>query len=272
MRENNNNREGMEIDLRKLLTAYLRNLWLVVAAAVVVGLGALWYTKQYVTPQYRSSVTIYVNNYRSDATVEYITGSNLQASQQLVSTYVNIIKSETVLSRVVENSGLPYTAEEIRGMISTAQVGETELFNVHITHPDPYVACDVANAIAAEALAGIEEFVEGSSAKVVDYAKVPQYRYSPSYSKSAALGAVVGAAAAVAYVTLRFLLDVRIKTSEDLEQMFDIPVLGQIPVFVSPDTQKKKGYGYGYRRGYGYTKNGYGYEADRTEKTEGGAE
>ena len=272
--QENNNREGMEINLQKLLLTYVRFFWLILAAAIVVGLASLWYTRQYVTPMYRASTTIYVNNFRSDATVEYITGSNLQASQQLVSTYVNIIKSDTVLSRVVDNSALPYTPGQLRSMITTAQVGETELFRVHVTHEDPYMAADVANAIASEALAGIEEFVEGSSAKVVDYATVPEYRYTPNYSKNALLGAFVGGAAAVMYVTLRFLLDVRIKISEDLEQMYEIPVLGQIPVFVTAD-QKKKGYGYsryGYGRRHGYTKNGYGYESEHTVKTEGGEE
>lgn len=271
MRENVN-KEAMEIDLRKLLGAYARRFWLIVVAAILVGGASLWYTRRYVTPQYRASVTIYVNNFRSDATVEYISGSNLQAAQQLVNTYVNIIKSETVLSRVVKNSNLSYSADQIRGMITTQQVGETELFQVHITHADPYVAADVANAIAQEALSGIEEFVEGSSAKVLDYAKVPTTHFSPNYSKNTGLGAVIGAAAAVAYITLRYLLDVRLKTAEDLEQMFEVPVLGQIPVFVDPNAKHKKGYGYGYRRGYGYTKNGYGYENDRTAKTEGGAE
>ena len=38
--------------------------------------------------------------------VEEITGSNLSAAQKLVETYTNIIQSDTVLNRVVENAGL----------------------------------------------------------------------------------------------------------------------------------------------------------------------
>ena len=271
MNENRSVRENVEIDLQKLLLAYLRKIWLILLAAIVVGAGTLWYTKQYVVPQYRSYVTIYVNNYRTEANVEYISGSNLQASQLLVNTYIAIIQSNTVLTRVAENAGLEYSPKEFREMMEPTQIGETELFRVYIAHPEPETAALIANAIANEALAAIEEFVEGSSAKVIDYAKPSTAQYSPNYSKNTMLGAVVGAVLAVIYITLRYLLDVRLKTSEDLEQLFEIPVLGQIPEFVSPDAnKKKKGYGYGYsRRGYGYTKNGYGYEADRTMKTEG---
>lgn len=247
-------RQDVVIDVRKLLQTYLRKWWLIVACALIMGGGSLYYTVFHVPPQYRASVTIYVNNYRSDTTKEYISGSSLTAAQQLVSTYTNIIQSDTVLDRVVKNGDLPYSTETIRGMMSAAQVGETELFKVYVTNSDPQVAADVVNAIARESLSGIEEFVEGSSARVVDYAKVPQTRYSPSYSEAVMTGAAVGGALALFYLTLRYFLNVQIKTAEDLEQIFEFPVLGQIPVFVRPESK---------------TKNGYGYEADRTMKAKG---
>lgn len=264
MRENvNETKTGMEVDLQKLLGAYLRKWWLIVLSALVVGGIFLYYTINYVSPEYRAGVTIIVNNRTSDKIVEEITGSNLAAAQRLVDTYVNIISSETVLTRVVESANLEYSVEEVRSMMTTQQIGETEMFQVFATHTDPEIAAQVVNAIATEALESIEEFVEGSSAKVVDYARVPTERYYPSYSKSGILGAVIGGVVAVLYVTIRYLLDVRLKTSEDLESIFELPVLGQIPVFVSSEAKGKSGYGYYVR------KTGYGYEASRPKDTEG---
>ena len=168
-----------EIDLRKLLLAYLRKWWLIVLCALIVGAAALAYTVKFVTPMYQASITVYVNNVRSGERIDYISGSNLQASQQLVNTYANIIKSDTVLQKVSEEAGAGYTPETLRKLLSTAQVGETELFNVYIIHPNPAEAARLANAVANVAPAEIESFVEGSSAKVIDYAKVPDKRYSP---------------------------------------------------------------------------------------------
>ena len=71
---------------------------------------------------------------------------------------------------------------------------------------------------------------------------MPTSRCSPSYSRSAMLGAVVGAVLAVLYVTLRSLLDVRIKEEEDLTALFDLPVLGQIPSFTQTANGKKRAY------------------------------
>ena len=237
-------KEGVEIDLQKLLLAYLRQAWLIVLCGVIAALGTFYVTANHITPLYRTSVTIYVNNTKSNDVVEYVDGSSLSTSARLVATYVNIIRSDTVLTKVVEKSGLDFTAEEIRGMMTTSQLGNTEMFQVFITYADPVTAAEVANAIAEVAPGEIGNFVEGSSTKIIDYAKIPTTRHSPNYRKNTLLGGIVGIAAAVLYITLRYLLDVRLKDSEDLEMIFDIPVLGQIPSFASADAKKKSGYGY----------------------------
>lgn len=248
------NNDTVEIDLIKLLTAYLHKWWLILLCALVVGGGALLYTMKFITPLYQASITIYVNNVRSGERIDYISGSNLQASQQLVSTYANIIQSDTVLSKVIEEAGVNYTPDQMRGLLSTKQVGGTELFNVYVTHPDPKMAAYLANTVASVAPAEIETFVEGSSTKIIDYAKVPGGSCSPSYSRNTVVGALIGGVLAVVYVTLRCLLDVRIKGEDDLAAMFDYPVLGQIPHFDQPSSGKKNAYAEPYAAASGRRK------------------
>ena len=55
-------------------------------------------------------------------------------------------------------------------------------------------------------------------------------------------GALIGGVLAVIYVTLRCLMDVRIKEEEDLASLFDYPVLGNIPHFDQPASGKKNAY------------------------------
>lgn len=233
----------MEIDLQKLLLVYLKNWWLILLCGLLAAAVALIYTKNCITPLYRASVTVYVNNAKSSQTIDYITGSNLATSQQLVSTYVNIIQSDTVLTKVVESGGLDYTPEQVRSIMSANQVGETELFKVSISHPDPAMAAHIANTVAEVAPAEIAQIVEGSSTKIIDYAKVPEQRYTPSYSRNTLMGALLGCVLAAGFVTLRYLMDVRIKDEEDLEQLFDLPVLGQVPAFSQIKTKGQYGYG-----------------------------
>lgn len=239
------NNEVMEIDLLKLLLAYLHKWWLILLCTLIAGGGALLYTVELVVPQYRASITVYVNNVRSGERVEYVSGSNLQASQQLVSTYSKIITSDTVLTEVAKEAGLDYTPDTMRGLLSTEQLGDTELFKVYITHTDPKEAARIANIVANVAPARIEGIVEGSSTKIIDYATVPVQPSSPSYVKNTAVGALLGCVLAVGYVTLRCLLDVRIKDEEDITALFAYPVLGQIPHF-EQNAGKRSTYGTPY--------------------------
>lgn len=227
------NREEVEIDLIRLLFLYLRKWWLLLLCAVVGGGIMYLYTANFVTPMYQAGVTIYVNNIRSGQQIDYVSSSNLATSQHLVNTYINMIRSDTVLEKVADSTGMDLSAGYIRSIMSASQVGETELFEVHISHPDPEMAAFIANSVADVAPAEIENFVEGSSTKIIDYAKVPEAPYSPNYRKNVGLGAAVGVILIVVILTVRDLLDVRIKREEDLMEGFGLPVLGHIPEFTS---------------------------------------
>ena len=236
--------DTFEIDLGKLARFLFGYWWAILASAVILAVLAFGCTRFAVTPLYRSGVTIYVNNVNAPGQqIETITGSNLAAAQKLVSTYVNIIKSDTVLKDVIKTAKLEAKPEDIRKMMSAKQVEETEMFQVFISNPNPKTAAYIANAIANVAPKRIAGFVEGSSAKIVDYASEAEKPYTPSYTKNIALGFLLGAILACIVLTLRYLFDMRVKTEDDLKQYFDAPVLGIIPSF---EQKRKSGYGYGY--------------------------
>ena len=231
--------EHVEIDLQELFYLLRKKAWLIVVCACILGALALGYTAFCVPPQYRASVTMYVNNAATRTDSSYISASDLATAQQLVRTYVTIIESETVLEKVAAETGLNLSAKAIRNMMAAQSVEETEVFVVTITNPDPVMAAQIANAIATVAPAEISNILEGSSAKIIDYARVPSGRATPSYSKNTILGVAAGAAIALVIIVLQMVLDVRVKKEEDLKKICQVPVLGSIPEFT---TVRKSGY------------------------------
>lgn len=220
--------ETVEIDLRGLFKVLLKRAWIIVLCAIILGSAVLMYTVNFVAPQYKASVTIYVNNNSSKDT-SYISSSDLAVALRLVTTYVNIIQSNTVLDKVIAETNLALTTDQVRSMISAEVVGETEMFKVTVTTPYPQMSMDLANAIAAIAPDEIAEIIEGSSAKIIDYARLPKGSSSPNYTTNTILGAAAGAALAIVVIVLQNMLDVRIKNEEDLEKICSVPVLGVIP-------------------------------------------
>ena len=266
--KNNNEKDMLQIDLWKILQLCLKKWWVIALFALAAAAVSLFYTAKFITPLYRASVTIYVNNNTNNENQEYVSGSDLSTSQKLVSTYTNMLTSDTVLEQVAEATGLEYAVSSLRGMISAAQVEETEIFKVYVTSADPVEAATVANAIAQTAPDVIANFVEGSSTKIIDYAKVPTGRFTPSYKHNVMLGFGIGALLAVALLTLQSLLDVRIKEESDLVELFDIPVLGQIPD-LSQNASGGSYHAYKKYAKYGNYASGAGNTAEQQEKNEG---
>lgn len=227
----NEKESGMELKMQELLIAYLRRWKLLVLCMVIAGVIALGVTLFTVTPMYQAEATIYVNNNRVTQNEDYLTSTDLSASIHLVKGYMILSKSDIVLEQAVEKLGGEYSVSQLRNSISLEQLSETVIFAVRVVHANPEEAARIANVLAEVIPLAGPNVIKGSSAEVIDTAKVPTGIYSPSYSRNILLGALGGLLAAMIYVTIVYLKDTHIKDENDLADMFQLPILGRIPDF-----------------------------------------
>ena len=248
----------MEIDLLQLFRALWRNALVIILVAIIFGGIAFGGTFMFISPKYEASAMMYVNN--SSVTLGNtsvsITSGELSAAQTLVSTYIVILKSRTTLDEVIQESGVPYTVEQVSRMVNASAVSGTGIFKVTVQSSSPTEAELLANTIARVLPDRISDIVDGSSVRVVDYAIVPAHRSSPSYTKNTAIGVLAGVVLVAGIICLREILtsgeDVIIHSSDDLAELFpDIPVLAVVP---DMRMTSKKGYYSAYSSYYGSDK------------------
>ncbi len=226
-----------EIDLLKLFKALWKKIW-VIALAAIIGGGAMFaYTKLLVTPLYKSSAMMYVNNSDFSVGSTKVSLSDLNAAQSLVDTYAVILKSRGTLEKVIDEAQLPYTYEELNEMVETGAVDNTEIFSITATSADPEEATKIANTIVDVLPDRISEIMDGSDVRTVDFAVVPSVKSSPSTTKNMMIGIIAGFVLACAVIIVIELMDTKIH-SEDylLTEYPDIPLLAVIP-----DMNKKPG-------------------------------
>lgn len=235
--------ENVDVSLQEFLKFLGKRLWIVVLCAAILGGSVLIYTKNFVEPQYEASISVYVNNSNGQEGGK-ITSSDLQVALRLVATYINIIQSDTVLDKVIATSGVDLSTKQLREMITANSIGETEMFRVTVRTTDPQLSMELANVIAEVAPGEITQFIEGSTTKIIDRAKLPGEPCAPSYLLNTVLGATIGIIMSIIGLLLYMLLDTRIKTEEDLAKICKIPVMGLIPN-LSADVKRpaKKGKG-----------------------------
>lgn len=242
-----NAQQEYEIDLLDLAKALWAHVVVIVLTAIVCACVAFGYTKLLITPTYKANAMLYVNS--SDISVAgsklSISASDLTAAKSLVDTYIVILNTRTTLNDVIAQSGVDYTYDQLKNMISASSVNSTEIFSVEVTSTDPQEAELLANTIAKVLPEKIASVVDGSSVRIVDTAVVPSKKAGPSTGKNTMMGFLLGAVLACGVVVVMYLMDDKIHSVDYLLTTYDLPVLAIIPDLTQND-------GNGYYGSYGY--------------------
>lgn len=228
---NADNNEKMEFDLLKLLQACWHRLWIIILAAILCAGIGYSYAKFMITPQYQAGVTVYVNNgkHSSNDSSYVLTPGDLSVSQQLVDTYVVILKNKSTLDEIVKKSNLPYSREQLSGMISASAVNGTEIFQINVTGTNPQNTEIIANTIAQVLPEKISAIVDGSSVRIIDRAEIPTSPISPSIPKYTVVGMLLGIVISALIIIIVKLSNTTIRDEEYLTQTYALPILAAIP-------------------------------------------
>ena len=244
-------KEEIEIDISRVARAVLDKGWMVAVVSVLCAILAFVGTFFLIAPKYKSSAMFYVNNNSfsvGDSTLS-ISSGDLVTSRGLVDSYIVILNTRETLNDVIDYAGVELSYSSLKSMISAEAVNETEIFQVSVTSTNPQEAERLANAIAHILPKRIGTLIDGTSAKVVDSAVLPSKPSSPSYTKNTMLGFILGMMATVAFLALREIFDITIRSEEDVNQTCTHPILAAVPDMTAPSKGGSYYYGYGAKRG-----------------------
>lgn len=230
-------------EIKRLIKLLCRKVWLIVIAGILGGLIAGAYTSLCITPMYKSSTMLYVNN-SSIAVGERpydITSGDISAAKDLVDSYIVILKTRETLNAVIEYAGVDRSYSEVKRMISASAVNSTEIFEIVVTSSDPQEAKDIANAIADILPERISKIIDGTSAVVLDKAVLAKNPSSPNMKDNISFGALVCVLFIMGIILLRDFFDTTIRSEEDITRSCKQPILAMIP---DMDTKTKGGYYY----------------------------
>lgn len=221
----------LEIDIVAILYAMRNKVIYIILSALLFATLAGCVTEFLTEPKYTTSCTMYVfSNTDRVSTDSNISGSELDASQRLVNTYIEVLKSDTVLEKVAAELGIEAKPAQIRGLISCSPVEDTEIFRVSVTSTSKELSASIANTIAQVAPEEIIRVVKAGGVEVIDYAKVPENPSSSSLQKNVIIGGGLGFVLAFALFFVLAMFDTTVTSEKDIERDFpDIPILGTVP-------------------------------------------
>ncbi len=247
---------NLDANVQKII-ATLLSKWKVLIAFTLIGvLVAYFYTANFTTLTYTSTVEFLA--YAVDTTDEFNDSSNnstnnnsntnsadavrtsntskMNYAMRMLNTYIEIMSTNEFNSRVAsemnDRINGNYTAATIKHALTIEGVEDTAMFKITVETTSADLSYEIAHQLETTVPAMFEETNQGLvHASVEDKPIKASSAGSLGYPKKCIIGAGVGFILAAAYIVLRFLLDVRIKSSEELLEKYEIPVLGSIPNF-----------------------------------------
>lgn len=221
--------------IMKFVRAVLSRIWMLVIFALIGFIGAYVFASVTYVPFYTSNIKMMVVS--SDSA--QINVGQIGTFKSVISSYFNWLNTNDFCQSVADESGLGISAGEIAGMVTYNSEESSEVFTVTVKAG----SIDTCKVVADSVETMIPRYLNGKYTSVALYVLESAgnpYVNSNNSVKTAIVGGLLGLVIAVVVAILWEVLDVRIKSENDLTKRYDYPILGTIPEFISTASMTKK--------------------------------
>lgn len=222
-----------EINLVELFRFFLKKIYIIIIAVVVfLGIGII-YTYYYQTPLYKSQTTLLLLK-ASNSNTSYLSQSDLLMNQNLITTYSEIIKSNKVLSRTIEEAKLSKTTSELNSMISVSSQKSSIIIAINVSSESKEEAQKIASSLAKVFSEEVKNLMNMENVGIVDTATLPSGAYNVQPVKQIGISIFAGLFLSISLLFVIYYFDTTIKSEDQIEKEISLSVIGIVP-------EKKRG-------------------------------
>lgn len=211
-----------DISLPCMARHLLRNLWMLVASALILAMSVNLYFDWFHTPVYRGTMTYAVTSRKTT----YASGGNVASAREVASVMTEMLETGMVLNSVRTSS------EELKGFrgdIKASLVGDSNFIVISVTDSSPETAVKVLRALQ-ELLPTVTGYL--SSGNIVQLVRNPAISTVPvnqvNVARYSRLAAFVGAAAMAALICWLALQRQTVQTRSAARHLLDAPVIASL--------------------------------------------
>ncbi len=216
---------GDPMELKDYLRV-IRQRWVSIVAAALIGLAlAAGYTFLQ-TPQYEAKSQLFVS-VKAGASATDVSQGNAFAEKRVTS-YVSLATSPRVLQAVADELHLTGGAQALTSRVVSTTPAQTVLIDITATDPNAQQAAKIANSAAKQLITAVNEVEDVNIVhlSVFEQATSSTAPSSPKVPLNLALGVLLGLLAGAGSAFLREVLDTRIRSQADVERTVEAGILG----------------------------------------------
>ena len=230
-----------ELDLKELLDLFLSKIFqIILIVTISMGVGII-YSFGFVVPKYSSTISLVLTGSEQSAETaasNAISTTDVTLNSKLVPTYSGIVSSDNVLRQVISNLNIDITEDSLKKNVSVKTQDDTEIIDIVVTNENAAYAAKIANEVAKVFSDRVKEIYNINNIYILDEAEPDNEPSNINHPKDIIIFAFIGLVIAIGYVLVANMLDTTIKSPEDIEKGFNLPVLVSIPLIESFNPEK----------------------------------
>ena len=247
----NENNEVLSISLKEMLAIFVKRLWLILLAALIVGGSCLFYLTATYEEEYTSKSTIFLF-YKEEGRSGSAAMSYLEVALYTLNDCKQILTSRRVLNSVIqditEDDSVPNRWKReinelgyngLKRCVSISNVSESRVLEISLRSFDPEFSKEVVDRICAYGANEIKYYMGFDQVRVIDEGTLNR---SPSNPVSLLIPMVAGFGAGF-FVFAIFLIiklsDNKVNSAEDVEKHLGLSVLAEIPSYNTTTRAKR---------------------------------
>lgn len=209
------------LELFKLLRKHLKLVIILPVVTAIATAGVSW---GLMANQYTSTVSVYVLSSSEQSNASQY--NELTAGQLMANDVATLANSSIVLERTAQELGM----KSLGGFeVSVDSATTTRVIEISVEGDNAEQCAQIANKLA-EVLSSVAQSVMGvENVNVIDQAEVPQAPSGPPRAMYTAVAFLAGIFIAVAIVVIIDMVNTRVRTPEEAEELLGVPVIGRIP-------------------------------------------
>ena len=214
------------ININEGILILKRGFKLILACTFIFTILAGLYATFKMKPSYTATVKIFAGK-NEDIQGDY-SSSELNSYATLINSYIEIIKTDDFMKKVIQKGNLDMAPGQLMGGLSFTTAQNAPILTIAYTSGNPEISEKVVKTLSSEFEVGVKEIILNTYTKIIESVKVVEKL--PAKGKVIFVGFMVGLIFGIALVLVIDYLDDSVTKREQLEKILPIPVLGELPL------------------------------------------
>ena len=214
----------IEFDLVALFAHIIKKAHWIALGALAGAIIAAVIVYFVISPVYAATSKLYIVS--SDTSISL---SDLQIGSNLAGDYQQVFNNWHVHELVSQRLGTDYSYKKFSKMVSVSTPSNTHILFITVRSGNPSEARLIANTYAEVASEFIAVKMDMRQPIIFEEAREPDESVFPNKTQAVIIGFVAGAIAVMIVISILFLFDDRILSSQDIAKVDGLTTLGIIP-------------------------------------------